>query len=181
MKRPMKARMKVPAIALAAGQAALFSMVLLASLVSLAATGCDRPPPADKAKEWTPADHDRAEEQTAGGGAAGSQAPAQTSPRRGEGGSGGGGGATAGAGDPLIEVAWQENCLSCHGPLGQGDGPTGPMVKASDLTREEWQARVTDGDIAAVITTGKSKMPKFDLPPKVVEGLVARIRAMRGR
>ena len=65
--------------------------------------------------------------------------------------------------------------------LGKGDGPNGPMMKASDLTREEWQASVTDADIAAVIKTGKGRMPKFDLPDPVVRGLVGRIRAVRGR
>ena len=65
--------------------------------------------------------------------------------------------------------------------MGHGDGPSGPMVKASDLTREEWQARVTDDEMIALIRNGKGSMPKFDLPEPVVRGLVARIRALRGR
>jgi mono/diheme cytochrome c family protein len=146
----------------------------LVALLAALSGGCERPPAADKAKEWTPGDHDRAEEQTAGGSAA--QAPP---PKRGEGGAGGGAAADGTA--QLVEITWQENCLACHGPLGKGDGPNGPMVHASDLTREEWQGKVSDAEIAAIITNGKAKMPKFDLPPKVVDGLVARIRATRGR
>lgn len=56
----------------------------------------------------------------------------------------------------------------------------GPMVQAPDLTREDWQAKVTDGDIASVIQNGKGKMPKFEIPADVVSGLVARVRAVRG-
>jgi hypothetical protein len=56
------------------------------------------------------------------------------------------------------------------------------MVHAADLTRADWQATVTDADLAAVIAGGKGKMPAFpNLPARVVAGLVARIRASRGR
>jgi hypothetical protein len=54
------------------------------------------------------------------------------------------------------------------------------MVHAADLTVGAWQDSVTDAQIAEVIAHGKGKMPRFDLPPKVVAGLVARIRASRG-
>jgi cytochrome c oxidase cbb3-type subunit 3 len=55
------------------------------------------------------------------------------------------------------------------------------MVHAPNLTQAEWQAKVTDQDIADVIRNGKNRMPRFDFPPDVVMGLVARIRATRGR
>jgi hypothetical protein len=58
----------------------------------------------------------------------------------------------------------------------------GPMVKAPDLTREDFQARATDSDIANVIKLGRGKMPKFDsLPEPALRGLVARIRSLRGK
>ncbi len=57
----------------------------------------------------------------------------------------------------------------------------GPMVRAPDLTREEWQGKTADAEIVATIKNGKGKMPKFGLPDSVVQGLVARIRAARGR
>jgi mono/diheme cytochrome c family protein len=148
----------------------LFLTAVAALLVAVGVSGCDRPPSADGLKEWTPADHDRAEEQARI--QSGQQAAADPK-----------GGAPAGSSGPnaLIEVAWQQNCASCHGATGHGDGPSGPMVKASDLTREEWQAKVTDDEMIALIRTGKGSMPKFDLPEPVVRGLVARIRALRGR
>jgi hypothetical protein len=57
----------------------------------------------------------------------------------------------------------------------------GPMVRAPDLTREDWQSEVTDNQIAAVIRNGKGRMPSFNVPDPVIQGLVARVRAARGR
>lgn len=84
--------------------------------------------------------------------------------------------------DPgLIELAWMRNCARCHGSRGRGDGPEGPMVKSPDLTRADWQAKVTDAEMSDTIRKGRNKMPAFDLPPTVVEGLVRRIRGNRAR
>jgi cytochrome c oxidase cbb3-type subunit 3 len=145
--------------------------LLLLAFVALA-SACDRAPSASGLKEWAPSDHDRAEEQ--GRIQSGQQATAEP---KGEAGSGNVGGVST----KLIEIAWQQNCAVCHGVVGRGDGPNGPMVKAPDLTREEWQDKVTDDEIAAMIKGGKDKMPKFDLPEPVLRGIIARIRASRGR
>ena len=66
----------------------------------------------------------------------------------------------------------------CHGTVGRGDGPQGPMVRASDLTRPAWQASVTDAQIAQTIRTGRGSMPAFDLPESTVNGLVRLIRLL---
>lgn len=81
----------------------------------------------------------------------------------------------------LVDLAWQKNCVSCHGPRGRGDGPQGPMVRAPDLTRVEWLDRVSDQEMSEIIRKGRNKMPAFDLPPQVIDGLVKRIRASRAR
>jgi mono/diheme cytochrome c family protein len=81
----------------------------------------------------------------------------------------------------LTELSWQKNCHTCHGPEGKGDGPTGHLFKAPDLTRAEWQAQISDEQIAQTIRQGKNRMPKFDLPPDVISGLVKRIRARKAR
>jgi mono/diheme cytochrome c family protein len=81
----------------------------------------------------------------------------------------------------LGKTIFQGKCASCHGAEGHGDGPNGPLTKAPDLTRQEWQAKVSDADIAARILQGKGLMPKFELPAPVVTALVGRIRASRGR
>jgi mono/diheme cytochrome c family protein len=140
----------------------LGACVLLACLSG----ACDRPPSDDEIREWTPADHDRAEESQR---VASGQQSAGVS--------------DAGKDDnrTLVELTWRQQCAQCHGAVGRGDGPNGPMVKASDLTRAEWQKSVTDEQIAQVITAGKGRMPKFDVPPAVLAGLVQRIRASRGQ
>jgi mono/diheme cytochrome c family protein len=131
-------------------------LVLLAVLV--AGTSCQG---RSDLREWTPADHD----QPAG-------TPQGQGPRQ---------KAAPDDGASLVEVAWSRNCAPCHGPRGAGDGPQGPMMRAPDLTRAEWQNKVKDEEIAQVIRAGRNKMPKFDLPPAVLEGLVRRIRANRAR
>lgn len=127
-----------------------------AFLLTVLAVGCQegRGP----TREWQPSDHDQPDGPTRQVAAASGRAP-------------------AGAVDPsLVELSWQQRCMSCHGPTGRGDGPTGPMVAAPDLTREDFLSRVKDEEIAAVIRQGRGRMPPFDLPPSVVEGLVKRIR-----
>src|SRR4051794_19677538 len=133
---------------------------LIAMPASFALLGCDRAPSADGLKDWTPADHDGEKRQ----------------PGANQGPKGDAGGAPA-----LVEIAWRNQCNSCHGPAGHGDGPQGPMFKAADLSRPEWQDKIKDEEIAAAITNGKGRMPKFELPEPVVQGLVARVRSFRGK
>ena len=135
--------------------------------IAVAISGCDRPPA--PTREWTPQDHDRADESARV--SSGAQASAQ--PR-----------SSASPADEtraLVAITWQRQCATCHGATGHGDGPQGPMVKATNLASEEWQAKVTDADIATAIKLGKGQMPKFDLPNAVIVGLVEQIRALRGR
>lgn len=133
----------------------LFSLVIV---VSGLAAACDRPPSVEL-KEWSPTEHD-GEEKSLSTGKQGAKGDA--------------GGAPA-----LVEITWRQQCASCHGPAGKGDGPQGPMFKAADLSRAEWQSKVKDEDIAAAIVNGKGRMPKFDLKEDVVRGLVARVRSFR--
>lgn len=136
-------------------------LALSAVVVSAALAGaCDRPPTVEL-KDWTPADHD-GEKKQAGSARQGAK------------------GDPAGP-DALVEIAWRNQCATCHGAQGRGDGPQGPMFKAADLTRADWQANVKDEEIAAAIVNGKGRMPKFELPDEVVRGLVARVRSFRGQ
>jgi cytochrome c oxidase cbb3-type subunit 3 len=123
------------------------------------AAGCDRPPSVEL-KDWTPADHD------------GEQKSASAK----QGAKGDGGGALL-----LVDATWRQQCAPCHGASGKGDGPQGPMFKAADLGREDWQASVKDEDIATTIRNGKGRMPKFDLPEDVVRGLITRVRSFRAQ
>ena len=123
--------------------------------------------PAADLGEWTPSDHDQP------AGQAGQMPPRpQTSPTP---------KSPAQDGAELAELAWSRSCMPCHGERGRGDGPQGPMLRAPDLTRAEWQERVTDEDIRKTIREGRNNMPKFDLPPAALDGIVKRIRANRGK
>lgn len=125
---------------------------------------CDQPPSADSLREWTPADHRSADDDKLA--AARQAAPAGSS-----------------RGDDvaqLVDLTWRQQCSQCHGPMGKGDGQMGPMLHASDLTDAAWQGKTSDAEIAAIIKNGKDKMPSFDLPDPVLQGLVARIRQLRG-
>jgi Cytochrome C oxidase, cbb3-type, subunit III len=135
-----------------------FSVGLLA-VASLAIVACD-PAPSD-VREWSPGDHDQAPSTP---GAANPRSPASARP---------------GTEIDLVQLAWEKNCTTCHGSRGRGDGPQGPMLRAADLTRAEWQDRVSDAEIAETIRKGRNKMPAFDLPPQVIQGLVLRIRASK--
>ncbi len=133
-------------------------------LLALALLSCDRPPSPDSLKEWTPSDHHSTDDDRQAPGAR-KQGPTST------------------ANDvaQLVDITWRQQCTTCHGAMGKGDGQMGPMVHAPDLTREDWQSKVTDAEIAVAIKNGKGKMPKFDGPEPVVLGLVARVRAAKGR
>jgi len=126
--------------------------IVLALFGALAA--CDRAP--DPAREWSPQDHDP---------------PDQPQPQ---------GSARGDVAAQVAETAWSQICSQCHGPSGHGDGPNGPMVKAPDLTRPDWQAKVTDQEIADRIRNGKGLMPpNQNLPDTVVQALVARVRSLK--
>jgi cytochrome c oxidase cbb3-type subunit 3 len=132
---------------------------------------CQRPPSADSLPEWTPADHHSNDDAKLA-----AQGPAQ----RGSG--------PARAGQPkvnevpqLVDLTWRQQCITCHGPEGRGDGQLAPMTHPPDLTDAKWQGEVTDAEMLAIIKNGRNRMPKFDLPEPVLEGLVLRVRTLRGR
>ncbi|MDB4936914.1 MAG: hypothetical protein JWP87_3886 [Labilithrix sp.] len=123
------------------------------------ALACDRAPSADGLKDWAPTDHDGEKKASSNQGPKGD----------------------AGGPAALVELTWRNQCQSCHGPGGHGDGPQGPMFKAQDLSRDDWQAGIKDEQIAASIQNGKGRMPKFELPDEIVKGLVGRVRSFRGK
>jgi mono/diheme cytochrome c family protein len=73
-------------------------------------------------------------------------------------------------------VAWQQNCVRCHGRLGRGDGPQGVSLRATDFTNPAWQAAVTDEQLLKSIRDGKGTMPAFPLPETTLRPLVQLVR-----
>ncbi|HTB75787.1 MAG TPA: cytochrome c [Polyangiaceae bacterium] len=147
--------------------------LLFLSFLLGAAAACDRPPAADSLQEWTAADHHSTDDDKLGAGATG--ATGQVGRPTGSAASAGGDVAQ------LVDLTWRQQCMTCHGPLGRGDGQMGPMVQAPDLTRQDWQSKVSDAEMAATIKSGRNRMPSFNLPDPVLGGLVARIRGLGGR
>jgi mono/diheme cytochrome c family protein len=135
-----------------------FGGLFLAIVAAFGASACDDPAP-DLA-EWTVADHDQEVEVKT------SRRPAPLPPNY----------AQPSARNQLVEVTWLKQCASCHGKHGRGDGPSSPMVKARDLSKAEWQASVTDEQLAQVIRQGKDKMPAFNFPDSMVQSLVLHVR-----
>src|SRR5437868_466071 len=86
---------------------------------------CDRAPSAAGLPEWTAKDHDHAEES--------SRLIDRTSAKQES--------KDAGNASELVELTWRNQCATCHGMGGRGDGPNGPMVQATDLTADAFQSR----------------------------------------
>lgn len=129
-------------------------------LALLLAVACDQK--AADLREWRPTDHDHTENpganQVEGGGDAGAEL------------------AKHGLNDVVI-VAWEQNCVRCHGSFGRGDGPQGQMVRASDLSSPRL-ASIADADLMKVIRDGRGLMPAFPLPEPTLEALVRLIRLL---
>jgi cytochrome c oxidase cbb3-type subunit 3 len=131
------------------------------SLVVLtAALACNQAPP--DTREWRASDHDHTDNpganQVVGGPDAGAPELAQHGLNE------------------LTLVAWQQNCMRCHGRIGRGDGPDGPRVRAPDLTSSAVQAAMTDEQMMKTLREGKGLMPAFDLPESTLRSLVQLVR-----
>jgi cytochrome c oxidase cbb3-type subunit 3 len=131
---------------------------LLLGMSLLGIVGCDQP--AADLTEWTVADHNHRVDNT--------KRPAGTPKTY----------MAPSERNQLVDVTWMKQCSECHGKRGRADGPSAPMVKPRDLSKLEWQTSVTDESIAKVIREGREKMPAFNLPDSMVQGLVGHIRKM---
>jgi mono/diheme cytochrome c family protein len=150
----------------AVGLSSKFPKSLALAFAAAGALACNGPPSAESLPEWSPRDHHSADDDKLG-----MQGQAQAPAARGQGTDIG----------QLVDLTWRQQCSACHGASGRGDGQMGPMLQVRDLTSADWQRQVTNEQIAVTIKSGKNKMPKFDLPDPVIQGLVQRIRTLRGQ
>jgi mono/diheme cytochrome c family protein len=86
--------------------------------------------------------------------------------------------ATAARADNTAEATYKAKCQMCHGPDGKGETPTGKAMKVKDFGSEDVQ-KMSDAELAAIITNGKGKMPAYkSLTPEQVKDLVGYVRAL---
>ncbi len=62
------------------------------------------------------------------------------------------------------KAVYVQECLSCHGTAGKGDGPAAKDLdpKPGDLSSQKVRDQ-TDGELFWKITTGKKPMPTFEM------------------
>ena len=86
---------------------------------------------------------------------------------------------TSHAADDGAKLYAANKCASCHGPDGSANVPAGKALKARDFHSAEVQGQ-SDADLAAVISSGKNKMPAYgkQLKPDEIATLAAYSRAL---
>jgi len=115
---------------------------------------------------WTPADHDNVASPAAG--QIDTEAPRPKMPDLSQHGI-----------DDVVLATWKQNCTSCHGLIGRGDGPQSPMFRPPDLTQPELQEGASDDEILSAIAKGRGKMPAFGhLPEDTRKGLLRLVRML---
>jgi mono/diheme cytochrome c family protein len=117
--------------------------------------GCDRPR-GSGLRQWNAQDHDPAPAAT----------PQNAAPDRGV---------------DVANLTWENQCATCHGATGRGDGPQSSVTHPPDLSRADWQASVSNIDIATVIVKGRGGMPKFTFAPELTAALVGKVRSFRAQ
>jgi cytochrome c6 len=75
-------------------------------------------------------------------------------------------------------ATFKSKCAGCHAADGTGSA-TGKKMGAHDFSTADVQ-KMSDADLADIITNGKNKMPKYaSLKPEEIKGLVAYIRSLK--
>ena len=73
------------------------------------------------------------------------------------------------------EAMFKAKCAACHGADGKGK----EAMKTTDMAAANVQ-KMSDADLAGIITSGKGKMPAFKtLTPEQVKDLVGYIRSLK--
>ena len=74
---------------------------------------------------------------------------------------------------------YKAKCSACHGADAKGDTPVGKKMGIQDLASPEVQ-KMSDDELAAVISDGKDKMPSYkkSLKPDQIKDLVGFVRSL---
>lgn len=137
---------------------------VVALSVALSAAGCNR----SEVRDWSVDDHDGAPAEAAQSPGVHAQPVPVEAPREGEHGP-----------SAVVMSAWKQNCMTCHGIIGRGDGPQGAALRPPDLTDPAWQRSVDDERIRQTLKSGRGSMPAFGhLPSETIDGLVELVRML---
>jgi len=84
--------------------------------------------------------------------------------------------------DDASAALYKAKCAGCHGPDGVGSTTVGKALKITDFHDPDVQ-KMSDADLATIITMGKNKMPAYGktLKPEEIKGLVAYVRELGGK
>ncbi len=76
-------------------------------------------------------------------------------------------------------ATYKAKCAMCHGADGKGATPAGKSMGAHDFASAEIQ-KLTDAQLAGIITNGKNKMPAYgkSLKEAEIKDLVTYIRQL---
>ena len=76
-------------------------------------------------------------------------------------------------------ATYKAKCAMCHGADGKGDTPVGKKMGIHDFASAEVQ-KASDGDLIAIITKGKNKMPAYEnkLSAAQIKEIVTYIRSL---
>jgi mono/diheme cytochrome c family protein len=74
---------------------------------------------------------------------------------------------------------FKAKCAGCHGPDGKGNTPAGKAVGVHDFASSEVQ-KMSDADLAGIISMGKNKMPAYakTLKDTEITALVSYVRSL---
>jgi cytochrome c6 len=77
------------------------------------------------------------------------------------------------------ESNFKAKCAACHGADGKGATAAGKSLGVHDFTSDTVQ-KMSDADLAGIITNGKNKMPAYgkSLKDPEIQDLVAYIRVL---
>jgi cbb3-type cytochrome c oxidase subunit III len=80
---------------------------------------------------------------------------------------------------------YEQNCATCHGVKGKGDGVIGMSLnpKPRNFVEAKFKYGSTDKDLYKVISNGKGVMPpwKGTLNDKQINDVIAYVRAFKGK
>ncbi|MFQ5680046.1 MAG: c-type cytochrome [Gemmatimonadota bacterium] len=84
--------------------------------------------------------------------------------------------------EEIGENLFKRQCVACHGAKGKGDGPAAAALtpRPTNLTDAKLMSKLTDEELAAIISGGKGSMPAFSklLTSEQLDAVVRYVRSL---